>query len=186
MLTIFNKFPVLETERFYLRQIGITDAASMFHYFSKDEVTKYYDLDTFKSIEEAKGLIQRFEQRFTDHKAIRWGIAIKGTNQLVGSCGFHSLEPEHFKVEIGYELSPEHWRKGVMTEVLERIIKFGFNDMELNRIEAFYDPENVASKKVLAKVGFKEEGVLVERFFEKGNFVDAALSSLLKKDYKRE
>ncbi|WP_442598677.1 GNAT family N-acetyltransferase [Neobacillus sp. D3-1R] len=181
MNTIFESFPVLETERFYLRKIELSDADDLFHYFSKDEVTKYYNLDTFTSIEQAEDLIQRFEQRFQEQKAIRWGIALKETNQLIGSCGYHKLEPEHFKAEIGYEITPEHWRKGVMTEVLQTILPFGFEKMGLNRIEAIYNPENEASRKVLAKLGFKDEGILYQRYFEKGKFVDSAVAALLKK-----
>ncbi|MDZ5471997.1 GNAT family protein [Bacillus sp. 31A1R] len=180
---VFEQFPELETDRFILRKLKMSDAPNMFDYFSKDEVTKYYDLATFTSEQQATDLIERLLTRFEEGKQIRWGIALKETDNLIGTCGFHSIEPEHSKVEIGYELHPNYWNKGVMSEVISKILDYGFNKMELNRVEAFYDPENIASRKVLEKNGFIFEGVLRKRFFEKGNFLDGAISAILKEDY---
>lgn len=101
---------------------------------------------------------------------------------MMGSCGYHNWAHRNFKAEIGYELSPLYWRQGVMTEVLTAIIAYGFEHMKLHRIEAFYDPANIASKKSLLKAGFKYEGLLRESFFEKGRFVDAEICSLLASD----
>jgi [ribosomal protein S5]-alanine N-acetyltransferase len=177
-------FPTLNTDRFILRKIELTDAQEMFNYFSKDEVTKYYDLDSFTEISQASELINRFATRFEQNKGIRWGIAEKDSNKLIGSCGYHNWEKEHFKAEIGFEITPAYWRKGVMSEVIQPILQFGFEQMELNRIEAFYDPENTASKKTLEKAGFIFEGVLRKAAFEKGRFCDAAVCSILKEEYK--
>ena len=178
-----KKFPRLETERFLLRPIEASDAKEVFHYFSQDEVTKYYDLNTFKDIKEAKVLIENWQKKYHKKEGFRWGIATKKENKIIGSCGYHNWEKEHFKAEIGFEVTPEFWRKGVMTEVLQSILRYGFEAMELNRIEALYDIENLASKKTLEKAGFVYEGVLRQSAFEKGHFCDAAICSLLKKEH---
>lgn len=177
------RFPLLETDRFILRKIEQADAQEIYDYFSKDEVTKYYDLDSFTDIQQAIELIERWESRFNENQGIRWGIAKKEDNVLIGSCGYHSWAKEHFKAEIGYEVAPQHWRKGVMTEVLPPVLAYGFQQMQLHRIEAFYDPANTASKRSLEKAGFRFEGLLRECFFEKGQFVDAEICSLLSKDF---
>ena len=178
-----KKFPRLETERFLLRPIEASDTKEVFHYFSQDEVTKYYDLNTFKDIKEAKVLIENWQKKYHKKEGFRWGIATKKENKIIGSCGYHNWEKEHFKAEIGFEVTPEFWRKGVMTEVLQSILRYGFEAMELNRIEALYDIENLASKKTLEKAGFVYEGVLRQSAFEKGHFCDAAICSLLKKEH---
>ena len=67
-------------------------------------------------------------------------------------------------------------------EITKEIVAFGFEVMGLNRIEAFYDPKNDQSWKVLKKNGFQYEGLLRKRFFEKGRFVDGALAAILKED----
>jgi [ribosomal protein S5]-alanine N-acetyltransferase len=181
--TVFHTFPVLETERFQLRELHEADSQDMFSYFSQDIVTIYYDLDTFKTIDEAVSLIERFLNNYKNKKSICWGISLKDTGRLIGTCGFHNIEKGNGKLEIGYELHPDFWGKGIMTEVATAVIKFGFETMEANRIEAFYDPENNASKNLLKKLGFSYEGTLRSRFFEKGVFVDASLSALLRDEF---
>jgi [ribosomal protein S5]-alanine N-acetyltransferase len=183
MSMLTRTFPALETERFRLRQMEEGDAPHVFDYFSKDEVTRYYDLESFHDEKQAVEIIESWNNRFHINEGIRWGIALKASNKIIGSCGFHEWEKEHFKAEIGFEVHPSHWRQGVITEVLRPILKYGFGEMDLNRIEAYYDPENVASKRSLEKAGFTLEGVLRKAAFEKGIFCDAAVCSLLKEEF---
>jgi [ribosomal protein S5]-alanine N-acetyltransferase len=182
-MSLVRLFPTLHTERFILRKLELTDAEEVFHYFSIDEVTKYYDLDSFTELSQAQEIIRRWAVRYEQNEGIRWGIAEKETNKIIGSCGYHNWDKEHFKAEIGFEVTPEYWRKGVMTEVIKPIIRYGFEQMELNRIEAFYDPDNIASKTCLTKAGFTFEGVMRKAAFEKGKFCDAAVCSILKEEY---
>ena len=182
-MSLPDLFPILQTERFILRKIEISDAEQIYHYFSNDEVTKYYDLDTFTEMNEAIRLIENWNKRFLKKEGIRWGIATKGTNKIIGSCGYHNWMREHDKAEIGFEVAPAYWRQGVIAEVIQPILTYGFNQMELNRIEAFYDPENIASKKSLDKAGFIYEGTLRKAAFEKGRYCDAAVCSILKEEY---
>ncbi|WP_409295337.1 GNAT family N-acetyltransferase [Peribacillus sp. SCS-26] len=181
----FTVFPEMKTDRFILREIEQKDAPELFHYFSKDEVTQYYDLDTFTELSQAKGLIASMAERFDQKIGIRWGIADKRTNKIIGSAGFHNWVKEHYKAELGFEVTPEYWRQGVMTEVLPFILSYGFKEMTLHRIEAMYDPENTASKATLFKQGFTFEGILRQASFEKGRFCDAAVCSLLKSEWRQ-
>ncbi|MNI85309.1 putative ribosomal N-acetyltransferase YdaF [compost metagenome] len=73
-----------------------------------------------------------------------------------------------------------------MTEVLQEIMRFGYEDLGLNRIEAFIDPDNIRSRYLLEKTGFYEEGYLKDYFFEKNQFVDAVIFALLKKEYQEK
>lgn len=179
----FEVFPVLETERLILRKVEITDALGIFDYFSRDEVTKFYDVETLTDEEQAVDLVHGLSFRYRTRTQIRWGITSKESNAIIGSCGFHGIEQEHLKAEVGYELHPSHWGTGIMTEALHKVIDYGFNQLELNRIEAFYHPSNLASQKVLEKNEFKYEGILRQRFFVKGTFMDAALSAIVKEEF---
>lgn len=182
----FDTFPDITTERLQLRQIQTSDAEALFSYFSKDEVTQFFDLPTFKTIQEAHDLIKSWHERYSRNDSIRWAICLKNQpEKLIGTCGFHNFSPEHFRAEIGYELHPDYWRKGMMSEAIRAIIPFGFNTFRLNRIEAFIDPDNVSSRKLLEKVNFDSEGVLHDYFFEKGTFVDAEIFALLRKNQYR-
>ncbi|MFD2672153.1 GNAT family N-acetyltransferase [Marinicrinis sediminis] len=180
-----DDFPILQTERFQLRRIDDQDAGQLFEYFSNDEVTRYYDLDSFTHMQQAHELMERWQTRFDNKEGIRWGIARKEDNLLVGSCGYHQWVKEHFKAEIGFEVAPTYWRKGIITEVLKPVLNYGFEHMQLHRIEAFYDPANLASKRSLEKAGFQYEGQLRQCFFEKGQFVDAEICAILSDDFSK-
>ncbi|WP_338708932.1 GNAT family protein [Paenibacillus amylolyticus] len=176
-------FPELETKRLLLREIKQSDSQDIFQYFSSDEVTKFYDVQSFTNTKQAEELIQRWKERFENGQVIRWGIALKSDNRIIGTCGFHGCMKQHYKAVMGYELAPEFWRQGYMTEVTQKIVEYGFKNLELNRIEAFVEPENAGSRKLLERIGFSEEGILKEHFYWKNRFVDNVIYAILKKEY---
>lgn len=174
-------FPGLETDRLILRQSILSDAEAIFKIFSDDDVTLYHDLETATNINQAQFLIERRAERFRNKQGIRWGIARKEDNIIIGSCGFSY--GTSFHAEMGYELAKAHWRKGYMTEALTSIIDFGFKNLELNRIQALVMIENQASIKLLKKLNFTQEGVLREYGYWKDRFHDLKLFSFLKKEH---
>lgn len=147
-------------------------------------MTKFHDVESFTDISQAKELIHKWNQRFDNHQGIRWGITLKSDNRVIGSCGFHGWVKNHFKAEIGYELAPEFWRKGYVTEAVEKVTAFGFEHFELNRILAFVVPGNTDSRRVLEKVGFTEEALLKEHYYWRNRFVDTVVYALLKNDHR--
>ena len=173
-----SSFPQLETERLLLRETTLQDAEAFFAVFSDPSVTQFHALDTFTSIKEAMsttgyayGVIERRAKRFERGDAIRWGIARKQDNVLIGSCGFTWNRQEH-TAEVGYELASTFWRQGIMTEALHTILQFGFKKMGLRFVVAQVMLDNIASKKLLEKLGFHSQGVLKQYGFFKGQFHD--------------
>ncbi|MBV8327023.1 GNAT family protein [Chryseobacterium sp.] len=175
------QFPVLETERLILRQLTLQDTQDLFEYFSLDEVMEYYDLAPFKTLEDAQQIIQHFNSEFEKGKGFRWALELKSNGKVIGTCGYHNWYREHFRAEIGYELNPIFWKQSFMKEAILPILTFGFESMRLHRVDAFTDPSNIASEKLLLSISFKEEGVLRDYFFEKGKFVDAKIFGLINK-----
>jgi len=92
---------------------------------------------------------------------IRWGIALKGHRNIIGTIGFNNFTKQH-RANIGYDLQAQFWNNGYLTEALKAIIKYGFKELDVNRIEAEVMQGNIASEKLLAKLGFTNEGVLRE------------------------
>ncbi|ASS68945.1 MULTISPECIES: GNAT family N-acetyltransferase [unclassified Paenibacillus] len=182
MKTEASSFAELETPRLALRRLRSSDAEDMYAYFSLDEVTKYYNLESFTELGQAEALISRFNERIDSGAALRWAVTLKGEDRLMGTCGYHNWRRDHCRAEIGYELHPRYWQQGYMTEAVSAMLDFGFGAMGLNRAEAFIDPDNAGSRRLLEKCGLKEEGLLRDYFFEKGMFVDAAVFSMLKRD----
>ncbi len=175
---IFSEFPILETERLILREIVSSDANALFELFSQEEVTRYYDLYPYETVAEAEAIIDFFADSFDSERGIRWGIARKEDNQLIGTCGYVSLR--RFRGEIGYELNPNYWRHGYMSEAVQAIVNYGFNPLLLNRTEALVMTKNHASAGLLTKLGFQEEGTLRQYDYFKGAFHDMRIFSVLK------
>lgn len=181
-MNIFEKFPDIHFNNLVLRKLRKEDSESIFEYFSNKEVMKYYDLEAFNYLDQAVGIIDRWNSNYENKQGIRWGISKQENDRIIGTCGFHNWSKENHKAEVGYELNQNYWNNGIMTKVIEKIVEVGFEEMNLNRIEALYDPLNIASAKVLQKTGFIREGVLRDYYFEKGKFCDAEICSILKRD----
>jgi [ribosomal protein S5]-alanine N-acetyltransferase len=183
MIVDTDTFPVLETERLALRKITKDDANSILKYLSNEEVMKYYGLEPFKSINDALDEISWYESIQSSKSGIRWGITLKEQGVVIGSCGFHNMVSNHFRTEIGFELSKEQWGKGIAFEAVEAIISYGFQQMNFQRIEALIEPPNLSSQKLVEKLGFIKEGLLRSYEFTRGKFDDLYMYSLLKQDY---
>lgn len=173
-------FPVLETERLILREITKDDTEGIFACFSNDNVTRFYGQDTLVNIEQAEQFVEFFSRNYAEKRGIRWGFERKGTRGIIGTVGFNAWSPKHKKAEIGYEISPEHWRKGYTSEAVSKIISYGFDSMGLNRIGAVVFIENEASNNLLSKLGFHKEGILREYMYQNGKAYDTYVYSMLK------
>lgn len=179
----FNQFPVLETDRLLLKQILLDDAKDLFIILSDDEVARYEYFYPLKSIEEVEKFIKRYDNEFNEEEEITWGMYLKDSNRLIGTCCIGDFEESSERCEIGYTVAKDMWNNGYATEALAEILNFGFNDVKLNRIEATITPGNDASVRVLDKLGFMKEGIVRERDLIKGKLEDGIIMSLLRREY---
>ncbi|HYF61553.1 MAG TPA: GNAT family N-acetyltransferase [Herpetosiphonaceae bacterium] len=183
----FATFPVLETERFVLRPFTADDTDATFRIMSDPQVTRYFGRFTMTERAHAVERIERIQAAFAERRGIRWAIAPRQGGELIGSCGFWRIDAEHFRAEIGYELAPEVWGRGVMPEALQAALGFGFAKMRLHSVEANIDPANTGSRRVLEKLGFAQEGYFRENYYipDEDRFSDTATFSLLSGDWRR-
>lgn len=180
-MSIFDFLPTLETPRLRLRPITEQDAADLFAVFSDERVTEHYDLYTFEEMDEAYDLIEYFDESYQQERQIRWGIERRADGRLMGTCGFVALY-EH-RGEIGYELGSAYWRQGYMREALHALLELGFDELELNRIEALTLPSNIASAALLQSLGFTEEGTLREYDYFKEQYQNLRCFSMLQREF---
>ena len=172
----------IETKRLVLRKINSTDAPFLYEYWSDKEVAKYMNIVPFERISQAEEMIEFLNSLAEQEQAFRWSIIRKSNHQILGTCGFNNWDKDNQSAEIGYELGKPHWRQGFMTEALIELISHGYKNMNLNRIQARVEPMNMASRKVLKKLGFQEDGLLSEYEQAKDKFIDLILYSILKSD----
>ena len=177
----FHPFPIIETERLVLRRVANDDVNEVFELRSNPETMKYIPRPLVKNQEDALNHIAMIEEKIIDNAGINWGISFKDNPKLLGIIGFYRMQPENYRAEIGYILLPEFHGKGIVPEAVNRLIKYGFDDLKLHSIEAVIDPENYASEKVLQKCGFVKEAHLRESEFYDGKFLDNVIYSLLNK-----
>lgn len=176
----------LETNRLILRKFKIEDAKDVFeNYASSDDVTKYLTWETHNSIDATKNYLQDLIERYKDNKTFDWAIELKNENKVIGSIC--AKEPNEIisKIEAGYCIGKKWWNQGIVTEALQEIIRFLFEEINVNRIEAYHDVKNLGSGRVMQKCGMKFEGVLRQAYKFKNGVSDVFIYSILKDDIKR-
>ncbi|RWZ60640.1 N-acetyltransferase [Halobacillus fulvus] len=176
-------FPELETNRLKLVQINVEHTHSFFEIMSKDEVTKYYGMDTLKNIEDASEIVESFQKTYDSKRGIRWGIVLKETGDFVGTLGLNNLSTWSKKAEIGFELHPSHWNKGITTEAVKEVLRYSFEELDLFRMGAVTYPQNEPSKQLLKRLGFAKEGLLRGYLYQNNQSHDALIFSLLKTEW---
>ncbi|KGP83424.1 MULTISPECIES: GNAT family N-acetyltransferase [unclassified Paenibacillus] len=172
----------LHTERLHLRKMKVSDSSSLFTVWSDPDVTKFMNVRCFTDVEQAKEMINLLDDLSRDRKAIRFTIIKKESNEIIGSCGYNSLDFDNLKAEIGYDLAKSSWGRGYASEAVSSLVDHAFSSLKLNRVEAKVDPENVSSIKLLEKLRFTFEGTLREYERVEGTFNDLHMYSKLISD----
>lgn len=154
----FSEFPSFSLTKCNLRKIVINDSEHLYGYYNNPQVYQYLDWNGPGSKEQAIEAINRWNRGYTEGWIIRFGIADKNTNELIGTIFLNGFEGQ--RAEIGYELSEKCWNRGIMSEAIKKVLDLGFNTLERTRIQATVCTENILSEKLLVKNGFEYEGLL--------------------------
>jgi [ribosomal protein S5]-alanine N-acetyltransferase len=180
MLTVnFDPFPVITTDRLLLRRVEMADVPEIQRLRSDEQLMKYIHRPRFENATEAAAFVEKIHNMVAANEGIGWGITRKDDPKVIGHISFHILYKEHYRAEAGYMLFAEYHRKGIITEALQAILHYGFTAMGLHSVEAITDGENSASRKLLEKSGFIQEGYFRESTYWEGRFHDKVVYSLL-------
>jgi [ribosomal protein S5]-alanine N-acetyltransferase len=150
----FTPFPNLETSRLVLRQIKLEDENEIFILRSDVRVNEFLERERAGSIEDARNFINMINAKIRNNEIVMWAITMKNSSKLIGTIVYWNISKENSAAEIGYELNPDFQGKGIMQEVISKIIEFGFENMEIQIIEAYTTADNRKSIKLLEKNGF--------------------------------
>ena len=151
----FSPFPVQVTEDLLLRQVSENDAAQLLELRSNEQVNRYVERKKATSIEDALAFIDIINKGIAGNELVYWGIQLKNDLKVIGTIGLFNLSAHEDKAEIGYELLPGYQGKGLMQQAMTAVIQYGFHIMRLQMIEAWTVKENLASARVLQKMGFE-------------------------------
>ena len=156
----------------------------MFAIYSDPQTMRWFGNDPLREQAHAETLITRWAaMRQLADPATRWGIQTEDNPALLGSCGLFAWNRAWRKCALGYELAPAAQGQGYMLEALNTVIGWGFAQMDLNRIEAQIHPDNLASIRLVQKLGFVQEGVLRQVAFWGGSHHDLMQFSLLRNEW---
>ena len=173
----------LQTERLLLRPLVLTDAQALFDIYSDPKVMRHWSGAAWNSLQQAQQKIVQYDKALRENESIGLGIVNAHTNTVIGTCSLFQLDEQCRRAEIGYGMASSSWGKGYMHEALTTLINFGFEKLNLNRIEADIDPRNLASLRSVERLGFIKEGHLRERWIVEGEVSDTSLCGLLRRDW---
>lgn len=181
--SISSHLPVLEGERIYLRRMLFEDAADMFEYAQLDSVTKYLTWHPHSDIEYTKAYLRCISQRYRTGDSIDWAIVDRESGRMIGTCGFARIDYANDAGEIGYVLNPSFQHRAIAPEAARLVIRFGFEVLELQRIEGRYMVENNASRRVMEKCGMTFEGIRRSGAKVKDRYCDVGICAITKDDF---
>ena len=180
---IFSDMPVLETKRLLLRRMSKRDAPDMYEYARKTEVTEYLLWYPHRDLDHTKKYLSLLEKDYRMGNFYDWGITLKESGKLIGTCGYTSIDTANLCGEVGYVLNPDYWGKGIACEAVMRVMEFGFDVLRLHRIEAKYIIGNTRSRRVMEKCGMSFEGVRRSSMLVKGEYRDIGVCAVLSSEF---
>ena len=175
---------ILETDRLILRTFRMDDAQAMFDNWANDvEVTKFLMWPAHANIDVTNSVLKDWVPLYEKEDYYHWAIVLKSINQSIGSISAVRQQDDIKMVHIGYCCGKKWWHQGIMSEALARLIKFFFEDVGVNRVEARHDPNNPNSGKVMMKCGMKYEGTKRQGDWNNQGLCDSAEYAILAEDY---
>ncbi|MFP2926568.1 GNAT family N-acetyltransferase [Pyxidicoccus sp. 3LG] len=181
----FATYPELVTDRFLMRQPRLEDAAELATIYGDSEVARYIPYDAAGGVQKMLEKLTRDLETASHGEGFRWVVCERGQQSPLGTVGLFNWSQRDRHAEVGYVLARPLWGRGVMKDLMPALLRFGFEQMRLHRIEARVDTRNAASLRVLTRAGFQQEGVLREDYVEPDGFSDTAILSLLEREWRQ-
>jgi ribosomal-protein-alanine N-acetyltransferase len=179
----FPAFPLLATERLVLREVLPSDALDVLVFRSDPEVQRYNG-PIMQNLGEVQALIEEVRAEYAAQDGLTWAVTLKGSDMVLGLFGFHDWNKYHRRAEVGYDLTRAFWGQGIGSEAVRAMLRFGFEQMDLNRVYANTIADNHESVHLLEKLGFQREGTRRKHSWEDdGTFHGSAMYGLLRNEY---
>ncbi len=175
------EFQTIETPRLILRKLTPEVYDFLYANYSDQEIISHLGLRSSEELDIEKEKHKKGLSAY-DRTILIFQLIEKKSNTVMGMCGFVRYYPTHFRAEFGYSLNEEAFKnKGYMSEAAPFIIEYGFQQMNLTRIEAMVGPTNIPSLKIIEKLGFEREGLMKKHFLRNGVFENSVVFALFKK-----
>ena len=174
----------ITTERLLLREFAAGDWRAVLDYQRDPRYLRYYPWDN-RTEADARAFVAMFREWQTEQPRRRFQLAVarRQDGRLIGNCGIRRKPDNDWEADIGYELSPDCWGQRYATEAARAVVDFGFRELRVQRISSWCIADNVASARVLERLGFQREGRLRRNEYFKGRWWDTLLYALLAEEW---
>lgn len=179
----FSKIPTIETPRLILRGMRVSDKEDMYEYACRRDVTEYLTWEPHPTIGYTKQYLEFIASKYRVGDFYDWAVVFKENSKMIGTCGFTRFDCRNDLAEVGYVLNPDYWGKGIAGEAVSAVMDFGFNKLQLHRIEARFMHGNDKSRRVMEKCGMRFEGMGRENLFVKNKYVDVGVCAILRNEF---
>ncbi len=174
--------PTLETDRLRLRPFADADRDALYALHSSPVVLRYWDSPPWTERERAGRFVARSRRLAEEGTGVRVAVELLAGTGLVGWCGLTGWNPDFRSASLGYCYTQESWGHGYATEAAQALLRWGFDTLDLNRVQAETDTRNLGSARVLEKLGFLREGTLRENCVVDGDVSDSWVYGLLRRE----
>jgi ribosomal-protein-alanine N-acetyltransferase len=166
-----------------LRRFTLSDAEKAFiNLYSDPDVAFYMRYDAHHDVKQTEDMLSKVIPSYEIPDFYRWAITVRGSDEVIGAIGLHVIDELDMVAEVSYVLGKAFWGKGIISEALREVLRFGLLEVGVNRIEAFHAVNNPASGKVMKKAGMKLEGHLRQKYRSHGGFEDCDLYAIIRSD----
>lgn len=174
----------IETERLILRRFDYDDNASMLkNWISDEKIQSLYSEPVYSTKEEVKELLEKYISSYEKEDYYRWAIIDKESKECIGQIAYFLVDSKNHFAEIEYCIGVKYQCRGYATEATKAIIKYGFESINLHKVQICTKTINQPSKRVIEKSGFVYEGTLRDYFCINGEYVGRLYFSMLRDEY---
>lgn len=177
--------PTLYTGRLRLRPFDDSDTNALFALHSNTEVLRYWDAPAWSERANAEGFIAKCRRMGEEGTGTRVAVDRITDGAFIGWCGLTQWNPDFRSASMGFCFDNAVWGNGYGTESARALLQWGFNTLDLNRVQSEADTRNLASARVLEKLGFVREGTLREDCIVNGEVSDSWVYGLIRRDWQR-
>ena len=174
----------IETERLILRRFEYSDNEAMRKYWISDEkIQSLYSEPVYTTEAEVKELLDKYIGSYEKEDYYRWAIIDKASKECIGQIAYFLVDNKNHFAEIEYCIGSAFQCNGFATEATKAVIAYGFENINLHKVQICTKTINIPSKRVIEKCGFTYEGTLRDYFFMDGEYVGRLYFSILKNEY---
>ncbi|MEM4282247.1 MAG: GNAT family N-acetyltransferase [Candidatus Woesearchaeota archaeon] len=178
-----NNLILLKTKRLFLRNLRKEDSISIKKNITKEVIKWLPSIPWPYTLDNANDYIKESIRNFKKGKAYDFGIIFN--KKLIGTISLYEIDRINQRAGLAYLLNRKYWNRGIMSEAVERVLLFGFNELNLKKIFTKVIAENKKSLKLLSKFKFNVDGINPKHHYLRGKFYDEIILSLLKEKYEK-